>query len=184
MTQSTEETVVATTQVETPRKHCWECLRRRLVCDSVQPVCNRCRTSGLVCPGYEEKQPLRWVKPGRVTARARRRPKVGVRADKNKNKNKKSQDDAEVDADVTQANIEDRNPSTSSDCSDDELQVMFSALSVLGIMQPGTLDAIMRYDISCENFAGVQASYICKLTLLTKPFPFFEVSLQDCMMRA
>ncbi|KAI0418931.1 hypothetical protein F5X98DRAFT_336721 [Xylaria grammica] len=179
MVLSTQDTAAATTSGETPRKHCWECLRRRLVCDSVRPVCNRCRSSGLVCPGYEETQPLRWVKPGRVTARVRRRrqPKASTQANQNQNqkqkeqiktnKSKKSQDEAELDADVIEANIEDR----TSDSSDDELRSKFGALSVLGIVQPETLDAIMRYDISCENFAGVQESYIYNCEVYERSSP-------------
>lgn len=58
-----------------PKRQCWECLRRRLVCDSVYPVCNQCRTKGITCPGYEDKKPLTWLAPGRVTSRTRRRRK-------------------------------------------------------------------------------------------------------------
>uniref|UniRef100_A0A0B7K142 Zn(2)-C6 fungal-type domain-containing protein n=1 Tax=Bionectria ochroleuca TaxID=29856 RepID=A0A0B7K142_BIOOC len=54
------------------KRHCWECLRRRLVCDSTHPVCNRCSTAGVVCPGYENTQPLKWLAPGRVKVRNRR----------------------------------------------------------------------------------------------------------------
>lgn len=63
--------------VTSQNHHCWECRRRRLVCDSTRPVCKRCQTAKIVCPGYDEKQPLRWLKPGRVTCRARK-PKVPV----------------------------------------------------------------------------------------------------------
>ena len=44
-------------------KHCWECRRRRLVCDSTRPACNRCRKNRVTCPGYTETKPLRWVSP-------------------------------------------------------------------------------------------------------------------------
>ncbi|KAI5922996.1 fungal-specific transcription factor domain-containing protein [Camillea tinctor] len=64
------------------KKHCWECRRRRLVCDSAQPTCNRCRQARIVCPGYEDHQPLRWLTPGKVTSRSRR-PK-GSKASKAK----------------------------------------------------------------------------------------------------
>ncbi|EAL86331.1 C6 finger domain protein, putative [Aspergillus fumigatus Af293] len=48
-------------------RHCWECLRRSLVCDFIRPQCKRCSTSGIVCPGYEDKAPfrLKWLPPGR-----------------------------------------------------------------------------------------------------------------------
>lgn len=52
--------------------HCWECRRRRLVCDSTKPVCKKCQVAKIVCPGYDEKQPLRWLKPGKVTSRTRK----------------------------------------------------------------------------------------------------------------
>ncbi|KAI0398047.1 fungal-specific transcription factor domain-containing protein [Xylariaceae sp. FL0594] len=71
------------------QRHCWECLRRRLVCDATQPVCNRCRAGGIVCPGYDEKQPLRWIQPGQVTATKRRRKvKVGQTKGKGSEKEK------------------------------------------------------------------------------------------------
>jgi len=53
-------------------KWCWECRRRRLVCDCALPVCNKCRASGIVCPGYEDKKPLTWLAPGRVLSRTRK----------------------------------------------------------------------------------------------------------------
>ncbi|KZL79293.1 c6 zinc finger domain-containing protein [Colletotrichum incanum] len=57
------------------RRRCWECLRRRLVCDAIRPVCNKCRVAGIVCPGYDDKKPLTWLAPGRVTCRTRRKPR-------------------------------------------------------------------------------------------------------------
>ncbi|KAL3462186.1 C6 zinc finger domain-containing protein [Aspergillus heterothallicus] len=42
-----------------PKRHCWECLRRTLVCDFTWPTCNRCARSGVECPGYNETRPLR-----------------------------------------------------------------------------------------------------------------------------
>ncbi|KYK61146.1 hypothetical protein DCS_02287 [Drechmeria coniospora] len=51
---------------------CWECLRRRWVCDSSRPVCHRCRDAGIVCPGYGDQKPLTWLAPGKVSARPRR----------------------------------------------------------------------------------------------------------------
>ena len=71
------------------RPYCWECLRRRLECDSTRPVCDKCRQAGIVCPGYEDKKPLRWLAPGRVTSR-NRKPKT-ITAKKGK-KNKGQED--------------------------------------------------------------------------------------------
>ncbi|KAI3325503.1 hypothetical protein HD806DRAFT_533169 [Xylariaceae sp. AK1471] len=147
MTQSTEAPS-SMSRADAPRKHCWECLRRRLVCDSARPVCNRCCNNGIVCSGYGEKQPLRWVKPGRVTARNRRRPKAGG-VDKLK-------DDAVV---VWQSSSTTRNDG------EGELQSKFSSLSISGATQSKALDTILRFEITCENFAAMQASYTCKFYL-------------------
>ncbi|KAH6628080.1 fungal-specific transcription factor domain-containing protein [Chaetomium tenue] len=55
------------------RPQCWECRRRRLVCDGVQPVCTKCRAAAIVCPGYADKKPLTWLAPGQVMSRTRRK---------------------------------------------------------------------------------------------------------------
>lgn len=57
-----------------PRRHCWECMRRTLVCDFTRPQCNRCRASGVPCPGYGETKPavVKWLEPGQVKSRTRR----------------------------------------------------------------------------------------------------------------
>lgn len=59
------------------RKHCWECERRYLVCDSTRPSCMRCSKLGVVCPGYGAMKPvnLKWLSPGQVKSR-KRRPKI------------------------------------------------------------------------------------------------------------
>ena len=54
-------------------KHCWECRRRRLECGGEQPICTKCRTSGVVCPGYGDKKPLVWITPGKVVSRTWKR---------------------------------------------------------------------------------------------------------------
>ncbi|KAI0402884.1 fungal-specific transcription factor domain-containing protein [Xylaria palmicola] len=56
------------------RYHCWECSRRRLVCDSTRPVCRRCLMAGIKCPGYNGIEPsrLKWLAPGRVVSRTPR----------------------------------------------------------------------------------------------------------------
>jgi hypothetical protein len=56
------------------KRHCWECMRRCLVCDSMEPACQRCCTSGTVCPGYSNVKPtrLKWLSPGKVRSRPRR----------------------------------------------------------------------------------------------------------------
>ncbi|KAI0554705.1 hypothetical protein F4679DRAFT_233811 [Xylaria curta] len=160
MTQLAEETPTTPATSQAERRHCWECLRRRLVCDSVRPICNRCRNNGIVCPGYGEQQPLRWVKPGRVTARNRRRTKAGDAQSINR-AGKKVSEETDGDTDVVHVKaVAHRTTSTSRDYfNDDELQSKFSAMTLFSIMQPKLVDSIMRYDIACENFAGLQASY-------------------------
>ncbi|KAB5513132.1 putative C6 finger domain protein [Coniochaeta sp. 2T2.1] len=56
---------------DAPKRHCWECRRRCLVCDFARPACKRCTSSGTLCPGYSDAKPpqLRWLAPGRVTSR-------------------------------------------------------------------------------------------------------------------
>lgn len=63
------------TPASTDQKSCWECSRRRLVCDATRPTCAKCRSAGIVCPGYSDKKPLRWLAPGMVTSRVRRKTK-------------------------------------------------------------------------------------------------------------
>ncbi|KAK8066539.1 hypothetical protein PG997_013286 [Apiospora hydei] len=79
------------TSAESTRRYCWECQRRRLECDSTRPVCNKCRQAGVVCPGYEDKKPLRWLAPGRVTSRSRK-----CKAPAAKEKKKKKDEDSAV----------------------------------------------------------------------------------------
>jgi hypothetical protein len=70
------EPVTATTQAasdRSERQQCWECRRRRLVCDGTQPVCTKCRAARIVCPGFADKKPLTWLAPGQVMSRTRRK---------------------------------------------------------------------------------------------------------------
>jgi hypothetical protein len=68
------EPVAATTSNDRhERQQCWECRRRRLVCDGTQPVCTKCRAARIVCPGYADKKPLTWLAPGQVMSRNRRK---------------------------------------------------------------------------------------------------------------
>ncbi|KAH6659317.1 fungal-specific transcription factor domain-containing protein [Truncatella angustata] len=56
------------------KQHCWECIRRYLVCDSERPGCKRCFSNGTECPGYGNAKPtkLRWLAPGQVRSRRTR----------------------------------------------------------------------------------------------------------------
>lgn len=60
------------------KRHCWECRRRCLVCDSGEPGCKRCLTSGMSCPGYGDVKPtrLKWMAPGRVVSRDQKHKKT------------------------------------------------------------------------------------------------------------
>lgn len=60
-------------------RQCWECLKRRLVCDRTLSQCKKCIKASKDCPGYDEQKPLQWVEPGKVTSRRRKKegaPKV------------------------------------------------------------------------------------------------------------
>ncbi|OAL00492.1 hypothetical protein IQ06DRAFT_293818 [Phaeosphaeriaceae sp. SRC1lsM3a] len=50
-------------------RRCWECQRRRVVCDRMLPTCRKCLEAGRQCPGYDERKPLQWIADGRVTSR-------------------------------------------------------------------------------------------------------------------
>ncbi|KAL5611133.1 hypothetical protein FOBRF1_007250 [Fusarium oxysporum] len=47
---------------------CWECSKRRLVCDLGTPKCRKCRVRGVDCSGYEHK-PLQWMRPGQTRSK-------------------------------------------------------------------------------------------------------------------
>lgn len=38
---------------------CRTCKQRRIKCDETEPACNRCKKSGLTCPGYHSEKPLK-----------------------------------------------------------------------------------------------------------------------------
>lgn len=64
-------------------RQCWECSKRRLVCDCTLPHCRKCQKAGRQCSGYDDTKPLQWVQTGMVTSRRRKKkdnspPKVYV----------------------------------------------------------------------------------------------------------
>ncbi|KAI4661507.1 uncharacterized protein J4E88_010955 [Alternaria novae-zelandiae] len=66
-------------------RQCWECFKRRLVCDRTLPLCRKCTKTGKECPGYNDQKPLQWVEPGHVTIRPKKnkkecRPPTSARA--------------------------------------------------------------------------------------------------------
>jgi len=76
----------------TERKQCWECLKRRLVCDLTRPRCNKCFARGVSCPGYDHK-PLKWIAPGQTRSKRR-----GVRKDKSTGDQRRPQEEEEESA--------------------------------------------------------------------------------------
>lgn len=54
-------------------KQCWECHRRRLVCDRSLPHCRKCHANGVACPGYADSRPLKWLQPQQVKSKQRGR---------------------------------------------------------------------------------------------------------------
>ncbi|RAR10710.1 lysosomal acid lipase cholesteryl ester hydrolase precursor [Stemphylium lycopersici] len=54
-------------------RQCWECLKRRLVCDHTLPHCKKCLKGGRQCSGYDDAKPLQWVQTGMVTSRRRKK---------------------------------------------------------------------------------------------------------------
>ncbi|KAF1920812.1 hypothetical protein BDU57DRAFT_509254 [Ampelomyces quisqualis] len=50
-------------------RHCWGCVKRRVVCDRTLPQCTKCLRTGIECPGYAEQKPLQWVQDRKVTSR-------------------------------------------------------------------------------------------------------------------
>lgn len=76
---------------------CWECRRRRLVCDCTRPVCDKCKATGVVCPGYEDRKPLTWLAPGKVLSRTRK-PRGSRQTAAKKTKDSSSSSSPESDA--------------------------------------------------------------------------------------
>ncbi|UNI17046.1 hypothetical protein JDV02_003424 [Purpureocillium takamizusanense] len=71
------------------RKSCWECLKRRLVCDFTRPRCTKCSARGVSCPGYDHK-PLKWIVPGQTRSKRR-----GVRKDRLTSDQRRRQEEEE-----------------------------------------------------------------------------------------
>lgn len=62
---------------------CWECLKRRLVCDLTRPKCRKCHENGTECSGYGKK-PLKWMQPGQTRSKgARSKTRLSAAPSKN-----------------------------------------------------------------------------------------------------
>ncbi|KAF2014582.1 hypothetical protein BU24DRAFT_451583 [Aaosphaeria arxii CBS 175.79] len=80
------------------RRQCWACFKRRIVCDFGLPACKKCQNAGMECPGYDEKKPLKWLEPGRVTSKTRTKRKIPIEPGKKVpgGKKKNPRDDEEI----------------------------------------------------------------------------------------
>ena len=56
------------------RNGCSTCKQRRVKCDEIQPECNRCLSSGRICPGYAESSSSRSSSPHSTIASSARSP--------------------------------------------------------------------------------------------------------------
>ncbi|KAM0261515.1 hypothetical protein ACHAQJ_002198 [Trichoderma viride] len=61
---------------------CWECLRRGSACDGKIPICGNCSSAGMVCPGFNNRRPLTWLRTGMVSRlqKGKARPNATPRA--------------------------------------------------------------------------------------------------------
>lgn len=58
-------------------RQCWDCIKRRLVCDRALPHCRKCQKAGRQCSGYDDTKPLQWVETGMVSSRKRKKKDSG-----------------------------------------------------------------------------------------------------------
>ncbi|KAI0018872.1 hypothetical protein F4780DRAFT_780918 [Xylariomycetidae sp. FL0641] len=149
-----------------PRKqHCWECLRRRLVCDGTRPACQRCRAAAIVCPGFEDRQPLRWVRPGQVSAAARGR-----------GRKKKKKEEEPAGGGGGSGGGSGGNGSGGAGCSSSIQPVAAAgaasdALDTFGPAQERMLDALLRFELWDENRSAIQASYYYSVEMYESASP-------------
>ncbi|KAI1489870.1 fungal-specific transcription factor domain-containing protein [Biscogniauxia mediterranea] len=137
------------------KKHCWECRRRRLVCDSTQPTCNRCRQARIVCPGYEDHQPLRWLAPGKVTSR-NRRPKGGTGARGAKSNANSASARKSIIIHEKKKN-EEGEKEEDDDLAEEGLLLPLEGRPIFSKSQ--LVETIMRFELKCENFQAMKAVY-------------------------
>jgi hypothetical protein len=78
---------------EKATRQCWECLKRRLVCDKTLPRCKKCQKHGRQCSGYDDAKPLQWLQPGKVTVRRRGKKNGSPSKNTTGNTTAKSEDD-------------------------------------------------------------------------------------------
>lgn len=46
------------------QRKCWECRRRRRVCDMNSPACQQCQKDGIACSGYGKNKPVTFLPIG------------------------------------------------------------------------------------------------------------------------
>ncbi|KAM5351185.1 hypothetical protein ACJ41O_003908 [Fusarium nematophilum] len=56
-------------------KPCWECHKKRLICDYGRPGCQKCQYRNTPCPGYGPQKPLKWLQPGQTRSKGQRAKK-------------------------------------------------------------------------------------------------------------
>jgi hypothetical protein len=57
-------------------QRCWECVRRRRVCDRSRPHCTKCTQRGIECPGYGKTKPITFLAPGQTLSKQWKPPKT------------------------------------------------------------------------------------------------------------
>lgn len=126
---------VSTKPSTKPDLQCWECQRRGWTCDAARPVCNKCRTAGIVCPGYGDSKPLIWLAPGKVTSRNRKQ-RGGTSLQTLPSPKPDTQETAEIKKKANRetkrspaANSRKKSPATSTEAGDKAMSVMLQRIS-------------------------------------------------------
>ncbi|KAH9904275.1 fungal-specific transcription factor domain-containing protein [Xylariomycetidae sp. FL2044] len=169
------------------RRHCWECLRRRLVCDGMRPACTRCRSAGIVCPGFEDKQPLRWLQPGKVTARTRKPKKAkpgGGSQQPQPYQGKQQQQEEEEGGEGSTGNDSTLIKTTKTKrgivtgTADDYIWAVAQAVQRYGKGLSEPLDTvsldILRFDVKVDDYRAAEAA---RFSTLLSPLPWHIVSV-------
>ncbi|KAL4895285.1 hypothetical protein BDV59DRAFT_152674 [Aspergillus ambiguus] len=142
-----------------PQRPCWECRRRRLVCDISIPECNKCRASGVDCPGYGKHKPLRWLTPGKVRSRTNQRKRT---------------DSGQKDVSSLKHELKTGSPSCSGDDEVSTEQIILRRDVKFCL----SWEPLPAYKLNTEACAIMQAVSYCKLTFL-EPELGFNIQLDN-----
>ena len=148
-----------------PKRQCWACLRRRLVCDFTQPSCKKCEKAGKECPGYDPHKPLQWVAPGKVTARHRKvQTSSSIKSKSKSEKQKKSDTKEEVALEFGALTLAEE--AGAFDVEDIPRQEYASEVTSFcqsnNISLVSTLGDVPGFELTNETFDVVQAVHYCK----------------------